>query len=118
MHADDGELILVEQQWTSSNLQAVLTRGWARRLRSPADRRYMDATDRDVQNETARQSMFTISEVAISGCSSERLQILNEVSLLLGGETETPNPVVMRQDIAERGGTAVMEVRRVLPQRT
>src|SRR5688572_8981860 len=48
----------------------------------------------------------------------ERLQILNELSLLLGGEIELTNPVVVRHDVGERRRAAVVEVRWVLPQGT
>jgi hypothetical protein len=53
-----------------------------------------------------------------SRCSSERPQILNEVSLLLGCETEITNPVVVHHAVGERGCGAVVEVWRVLPQPT
>ena len=43
------------------------------------------------------------------------LQILNEVQLLLRGETETANPVVVGHDVHEGCGAAVVEVRRMLP---
>jgi hypothetical protein len=49
---------------------------------------------------------------------SKRLQILDEVALLLRGETQTTNPVVMCHDIGEGRSTAVVEVRRVLPKCT
>src|SRR6185436_18062495 len=49
--------------------------------------------------------------------SSQRLQVLHQVSLLLRRQTEVPNAVVVRNDIGERGGTAIVEVRCVLPQR-
>ena len=47
--------------------------------------------------------------------SSQRLQVLNQVSLLLRGQTEAPHSVVMRNHVGERCGTTVVEVRRMLP---
>ena len=49
---------------------------------------------------------------------SERLQILDEISLLIWREPKLTNPVVLRHDVGERGRATVVEVRRVLPQRT
>jgi hypothetical protein len=46
---------------------------------------------------------------------SERLQILDEISLLLRRETESTNPVVMCHHVRERGRAAVVEIGRVLP---
>lgn len=60
----------------------------------------------------------------IRGCEtgrsvvSERLEILHQVSLLCVGESEVAGPVIVRHHIGERGGAAIVEVRRVLPQST
>lgn len=48
----------------------------------------------------------------------QRLQILHEVALLICGETESTNSVVVCYDIGERRRAAVVKVRRVLPQCT
>jgi hypothetical protein len=50
-----------------------------------------------------------------SGGSLQRLQILHQVSLLVGRETKIPNAVVVRNDLRERGGAAIVEVGCVLP---
>jgi hypothetical protein len=46
-----------------------------------------------------------------TAAGSKRLQILHEVSLLVGGETEFTNPVVMREDIGERDCAAIVKIR-------
>ena len=55
--------------------------------------------------------MSSVVARPFAGFPSERLQVLDEVLLLLGREPETTNPVVVRHDIGERGGAAVVKVR-------
>src|SRR2546423_8732050 len=48
----------------------------------------------------------------------ERLEVLDHIGLLLSGEAEGEQAIVMIDDIPQGRGAPIMEVRRVLPQRT
>jgi hypothetical protein len=84
------------------------------RLRRVAERLELDATD-GVTRSFARDRAQGLGP---ANGRSERLQILDEVSLLLRRQTESTNPVVVRHDVRERRSAAVVEVRRVLPEST
>jgi hypothetical protein len=49
---------------------------------------------------------------------SERLQIFDEIRLLLRGQSERTHAVVVRHDVLQRCRTPVVEVRRMLPEPT
>src|SRR4029453_584855 len=48
--------------------------------------------------------------------SSQRRQVLHEISLLVRGETELADAVVVRHDAGERCRAAVVKIRGVLPE--
>src|SRR5687767_9957386 len=53
---------------------------------------------------------------SLRSARSERLEVLDEIRTLSRGETEVQHTVVVRDDIGERSGAAIMEVWSVLEQ--